>query len=96
MTKRLYRSRTEKVLGGVCGGLAEYINIDPNIVRLLFVFAFFAGCSGFFIYLVMWVITPLEPESAQTIIEVATSEEPAETTAQKAKKGAPPKQSKSE
>ncbi len=43
---RLYRSRTDKVIGGVAGGLADYINIDPVVVRILFVFLAIFGGSG--------------------------------------------------
>jgi len=72
--KRLYRSRDEKMLGGVCGGLAEYLNLDPSIVRLIFVVMFFAGCSGFLVYLIMWIITPLEPETANKTVNVSAKE----------------------
>ena len=58
--KKLYRSNTEKMLGGVCGGLAEYFNIDPTIVRLLFVAATLIGGPGALVYLILWIITPLE------------------------------------
>jgi phage shock protein C len=60
-TKRLFRSRTDVMLGGVCGGLAKYLNVDPTIVRLVFVLLLFIGGSGFWIYLVLWLITPVEP-----------------------------------
>jgi len=61
-TKRLYRSRTQRSLGGVCGGLGEYFNIDPTIMRLLFVAGFFlSGSLTFWIYLVMWVVIPESP-----------------------------------
>ncbi len=56
--KRLYRSRDNRMLGGVCGGLAEYFNIDPTLVRLAFLILFLAAGSGPLLYLVMWVIVP--------------------------------------
>jgi phage shock protein C len=59
--KRLYRSRTERLIGGVCGGLAQYFNMDPTIVRLLFLLLLFAGGAAFLIYIIMWIIVPLEP-----------------------------------
>lgn len=59
--KKLYRSRKEKMIAGVCGGLAEHFGIDPTWVRLLFVLFFFAGGSALLIYLILWVIVPLEP-----------------------------------
>lgn len=61
MQKRLYRSREEKIIGGVCGGLAEYLNVDPTLVRLaLVLITLFAG-AGIIAYLVLWVIVPLAP-----------------------------------
>ena len=58
--KKLYRSRNNKMIAGVCGGLAVYLNIDPTIVRLAFVLlALFQG-FGVLAYLVLWVIVPLE------------------------------------
>lgn len=61
MNKRLYRSRKEKMIGGVCGGLAEYFEIDPVIVRILFVVAVFMGGSGFLAYIICWIIIPEQP-----------------------------------
>ncbi len=59
--KRLYRSRDERMIAGVCGGLGQYLNIDPTIIRLLFVLSTFWGGSGFIAYLVMMVLIPEEP-----------------------------------
>lgn len=59
MAKRLTRSR-EKMVAGVCGGLANYFDIDPTIVRILFVVIAFAGGASLLAYLIMWVIVPLE------------------------------------
>ena len=60
--KKFYLSSTEKKIGGVCGGLAEYFNIDVTFVRLLFVlFALFGGLT-FFTYLVLWIIAPRRPK----------------------------------
>ena len=61
--KRLYRSRQERVLGGVCGGLAKYFDIDPTLVRLLFVIAtLFGGPVGLIAYLLFLIFVPNEPE----------------------------------
>lgn len=62
MTKRLYRSRTTRMLAGVCGGLAEYFEIDVTLVRLIFIIAT-AMSSGLMIaaYIVLWLIEPEEP-----------------------------------
>jgi len=59
-TKRLYRSRDDRMVAGVCAGLAEYIDIDPTIVRLLFVLGLFAGGATFWAYLVMMMVVPEE------------------------------------
>ncbi|MCX7928811.1 MAG: PspC domain-containing protein [Patescibacteria group bacterium] len=56
--KRLYRSETNKILGGVCGGLAEFFDVDPTIVRIIFIFLCFFGGSGFLIYIILWIILP--------------------------------------
>ncbi|HSH00497.1 MAG TPA: PspC domain-containing protein [candidate division Zixibacteria bacterium] len=62
MAKRLYRSRQEKVLAGVCGGIAEYLAVDPTVVRLAFVLLVFVT-HGVAIpaYLLGWIIIPREP-----------------------------------
>ena len=66
MTKRLYRSRKDKVIAGVCGGLAQYFNIDPVIVRVIFVLLVIpGGLPGLLPYLIMWVIVPLEPTGSK-------------------------------
>ena len=61
MHKKLYRSSREKMLGGVAGGLAEYFDVDPTIVRLIFVLTVLAGGAGFLAYIIMWVVVPQEP-----------------------------------
>jgi phage shock protein C len=58
MVKRLYRSSENRVLGGVCGGLGEYFNIDPVIIRLLFILFSFAYGIGILAYLIAWMIIP--------------------------------------
>jgi phage shock protein C len=60
-TNRLYRSQTDRMLAGVCGGLARYFNIDPTVVRLVFVVLALAGGPGVLLYLLLWIITPIEP-----------------------------------
>ena len=59
-TRRLYRSRDDRMVAGVCAGLAEYIDIDPTIVRLLFVLGLFAGGATFWAYLVKMMVVPEE------------------------------------
>ncbi|RYD73447.1 MAG: PspC domain-containing protein, partial [Sphingobacteriales bacterium] len=57
-TRRVFRNPDDKVLGGVCSGVATYFNIDPLILRLLFVVAFFGFGSGFLLYIILWIIIP--------------------------------------
>ncbi|MFZ5807746.1 MAG: PspC domain-containing protein [Chloroflexota bacterium] len=59
--KRLYRSRKERMLGGVCAGLGEYLRVDPTLLRLLFVLFTLMGGQGILAYLILWVIVPDEP-----------------------------------
>jgi phage shock protein PspC (stress-responsive transcriptional regulator) len=61
MTKRLYRSRSEKMVGGVCGGLAEYLGMDVTLIRVLWVLVTLLAGTGLLIYVVLWVLIPLEP-----------------------------------
>lgn len=60
-SKKLYRSRHNSMIAGVCGGLAEYFSTDPTWVRLVFILFFFMGGSALLIYLIMWLIVPLAP-----------------------------------
>jgi phage shock protein C len=61
--KRLYRSNHDVMIAGVAGGLAEYFNLDPTIVRLLFVLLAFVsvGVPMALIYLILWIIMPRNP-----------------------------------
>ena len=61
MTKRLYKSRNDKMLGGVCGGIAEYFDIDPTLVRLGWVLFCALGGSGILAYLVAAIVIPEQP-----------------------------------
>lgn len=60
--KRLYRSREDRVIRGVCGGIANYFEIDPVLVRLLWVIFSMVYGSGLMAYLICWLIIPEEPE----------------------------------
>jgi phage shock protein C len=59
--RRLYRSKTDRKLAGVCGGLAQYFNLDATLIRVLFVLLAVLGGSGLVLYLAMWIIVPKEP-----------------------------------
>ena len=61
--KRLYRSRNNKMLCGVCGGIAEYFNIDPTLIRLLAVVFGLSGGSGILAYIIAAIIIPDNPEA---------------------------------
>jgi phage shock protein C len=58
--KRLYRTNSNKMICGVCGGLAEYINIDPTVVRLLWVVFALAGGFGVLAYIIAAIIMPVK------------------------------------
>jgi len=61
--KRLYRSTTDRMIGGVCGGIAKYFNVDPTLIRLLFVLGLFLPINPciFLAYIVMLVVIPEAP-----------------------------------
>lgn len=60
--KKLYRSKSDRMLGGVCGGLAKYVNIDPTIIRVITALGFFVtGSILFWVYVVLWIVIPEEP-----------------------------------
>jgi phage shock protein C len=63
-TRKLYRSWTNRKLAGVCGGLAQFFNLDPTLIRVLFVVLAVLGGSGILIYLAMWIMVPNEPQGA--------------------------------
>jgi len=68
MAKRLYRSTNNKMIGGVCAGLADYFAIDPVIVRLVAVILFFAQGVGFIAYIVAWIVVPqATPETESSL-----------------------------
>ncbi len=53
--KRLYRSRSERIIGGVCGGLGQYLSFDPTLIRLIFIILALLGGPGIIVYLIMWL-----------------------------------------
>ena len=61
--KRLYRSRKDRVLGGVCGGIAQYLEVDPVVVRLMWAIGTLISMGvGLLAYIIAWVIIPEEPK----------------------------------
>lgn len=69
MNKKLYRSRKDSTIAGVCGGLGEYFGIDPTFLRIIFVLLIFADGIGIIAYIIAWIVMPqrpLETEEVQT------------------------------
>jgi phage shock protein PspC (stress-responsive transcriptional regulator) len=63
LMKRLYRSKTERLLGGICGGIGQYYDTDPNLIRILWVVLTLLSIGiGVIAYIVAWIIIPEEPE----------------------------------
>lgn len=58
--KKLYRSSTNRMISGVCQGIAEYVNIDPTVVRLLWVLFGFFGGAGVLVYIIAAIIMPVQ------------------------------------
>jgi phage shock protein C len=67
--RRLSRSTSNKVVGGVCGGVGQYLGVDPILVRLLFVLLFVAEGAGLLIYLVLWLIMPRDDQEVAAGVE---------------------------
>lgn len=62
MDKKLYRSRKNRMIAGICGGIGEYLNTDPTIIRILFlILALFGLFPGLLLYLALWLIVPEAP-----------------------------------
>jgi len=58
---KLYRSRTNRMPGGVCGGLADFTGLDATVIRVIFVILTVFGGAGLLVYLAMWIIVPTAP-----------------------------------
>jgi phage shock protein C len=90
MHKKLYRSVRERMLGGVAAGVADYFDVDPTIVRLVFVLSIFAGGAGIIAYIIMWIIVPqgpFVPFDMNTNIPPQNKEADAATESKEAPKG---------
>lgn len=80
IVKRLYKSRKNKMIDGVCGGIAEYFDVDPVLVRLAFVLFFFVGGSAIVAYIVGMIIIPRRPlEAAGAGASTSATAEPKDT-----------------
>ena len=64
MEKRLYRSKSDRMIWGVCGGLAKYFDIDPTIVRVIALLSIFLGSVGIWAYIILAIVVPLEDSKA--------------------------------
>lgn len=62
MARRLYRTRKDSMLGGVCGGIANYFDLDPTLVRIgyLLLSVLSAGFPGILVYIILWIVIPQE------------------------------------
>jgi phage shock protein C len=65
--KRLYRSTDDRMFAGVCGGIAQYLEVDPTLVRLVFVALTLLGGPGIIIYIVLMLIVPEYPQKAKKV-----------------------------
>jgi len=77
MTKKLYRSREDRWVGGVCGGLAKYLDVDPIVIRLIALILVLCAGGGLLVYIIAWIVIPEEPDSLAIMDE---SSSPVETT----------------
>lgn len=77
--KRLYRSVDDRMIAGVCAGIADYFDIDPTLVRLLFVLGFFATGSGlFWVYVIMMMVVPEYVPASQDVITTVSEDVPSD------------------
>ena len=74
--KQLFRSKDDRMIAGVCGGIGDYLDIDPTIIRLIFAFgAVITGSGLFWVYLVMMFVVPEEKLASQAVVDVPTDSE---------------------
>ena len=79
MQRKLYRSRNDSRIAGVCGGLGEYLDIDPTLVRLIFVLLALTGGHGVLLYIILWLIVPYP---TQTLVPPSQLSDVTSTTIQ--------------
>jgi len=68
--KRLMRSSRDKKIGGVCAGLADYFDLDPTLVRVVWLLAIFFAGTGFLVYLILWIVLPVAPATLPISVPV--------------------------
>jgi phage shock protein C len=78
MERKLYRNRKNQMIAGVCSGVAEYLDIDPTVIRALFAIFAVVGGGGVLLYIVLMIVIPLVPEKAAESVEIVSSESIAE------------------
>ncbi len=67
-TRKVYRSREDRMIAGVCGGLGKYVGVDPTVIRVIFALLVVFGVgSGLLIYLILMLIIPLEPDVIEAV-----------------------------
>ncbi len=81
--ERLNRSRSERIITGLCGGIGEYFKVDPVIIRAIFVVLAFIGGGGVLVYIILAIVVPLEPDGSEDTV-AATPESQAEAEADSA------------
>jgi len=78
MKKTLYRSEKDKILAGVAGGLAEYFEVDANLIRFIFILLTLLGGSGILMYIILWILLPSQAKAGEPSvgkIENSTSQQ---------------------
>ena len=66
MKKRIYRSRDERMIWGICGGIAKYFDVDPTLIRIIAVLTLFCAFTGILVYIILAIIIPLEPRPSES------------------------------
>ncbi|MCH7773894.1 MAG: PspC domain-containing protein [Bacteroidetes bacterium] len=77
-SNKLYRSRIDRMIAGVCAGLAKYFDIDPTIVRVLFVVSIFIGGGGIIAYIILWIVVPEEQIIFQSAAQASQTDSDSE------------------
>lgn len=84
-TQKVYRSETDKIIAGVAGGLGDYFELDPSLIRLLFLLFTLAGGSGVLIYLILWIVIPSRSKLSSGVATEQTMKDNVKEIEKKAK-----------